>query len=264
VLRYLALLKEEMRRELIISRRYWVNWASGVFTTYLIFMMIILTGSAMSGQVVANELKASALVGMAMWSLSLGCVGVLGWSFFNEAAVGTLEHLYLSPLGVRQIFLARSLVNFFMSVFIMVMVAALVMLTTGVRLHLPPLEMLIILPLSAMGMYGFGFLLAALTLTAKRTQQMMQLIQFFFLFFTGSMIPLEQMHWSVRYIGETLPLTAGIRAMREATIMGATLGDLNDHVIQMAVTSVLWLVIGLSVYALADRRARLKGNIGQY
>lgn len=111
---------------------------------------------------------------------------------------------------------------------------------------------------------GFGFMLAALTLTVKRTQAVMQLIQFFFLFFTGSVMPLEKMHWTLRYFGQSLPVSAGIVALRRVTIEGARLWEVGDLLVQMTATSILWLVVGVAIYKVADRRARLKGSIGQY
>lgn len=264
MLRYLNLLKEEIRRELIIMKRYWMNQFSFAVTVYLFFLIIVFMGGAMSGGAVSAEAKAGTLVGMLMWQLSLGCMSVLGWSFFNEAATGTLEHLYLSPLGVTGVFLARSVANFISTAMVMVVSGAMAMLTTGVRIDLPPLELIVILPLAVAGTYGFGFMLAALTLTFKRTQQLMNLTQFFFLFFTGSVIPLENMHWSLKAFGQTLPVTAGLEALRAVTINGAHLGDVTGLLMQMVATSAVWLVAGLVVYTVADRRARLKGSIGQY
>lgn len=264
MLRHLYLLREEIRREFIISVRYWMNSLSFAITVYLIFLMMLFMGAAMGQQAVSEEAKASTLVGMMVWQLSMGCLGVLGWSFFNESATGTLEHLYLSPLGVTRIFLARSVANFLSTAVVMVASGALAMWTTGVRLHLPPLELAVILPLAVAGTYGFGFMLAALTLTFKRTQQMMNLAQFFFLFFNGSVIPLERMHWTLRAFGQTLPVTAGLEALRQVTIGGARLGDLTGLIWQMVGTSALWLVAGVLIYTVADRRARLKGSIGQY
>lgn len=262
--RYLSLMKEEIRREYIIFKRYWMNGASFAFTVYLLFMMVVGMGNALSGGAVTPEAKASALVGLLVWQLSLGCMSVLGWSFFNEAATGTLEHLYLSPMGVTSVFLARSVANFLHQIVIMSMSGLLAVLTAGVRLHLPVAELVVILPLAVAGTYGFGFLLAAMTLTFKRTQQLMNLTQFFFMFFSGAVVPMEQLHWGFRAIGETLPITSGIRALRAITIDGATLADMSGNLIHMSLTSAVWLVAGLAVYTLADRRARLKGSIGQY
>ncbi|MFZ5815740.1 MAG: ABC transporter permease [Bacillota bacterium] len=262
--RHLALLAAEFARGWAIMKRYWANELSFAITVYLIFLMMVFMGGAMAGQAVPNELKASALVGILVWQLSMGCLGVLGWSYFNEAATGTLEHLYLSPLGVTRVFLARSVVDFFRQLLVMAFSATLAMVTMGITLKLPLPELAVILPLAVAGMYGWGFMLAALTLTVKRTQNVMQLLQFFFLFFSGSVMPLEQMHWTIRYFGQTLPISAGIVALRKVTIEGARLGELGDLLVQMAATSVLWLVIGVAIYTLADRRARLKGSIGQY
>lgn len=258
------LLKEEIRRMFLITRRYWVNELSFAISVYLIFLLLVFMGDALSGQAVPPEAKAATLVGMMMWQLSLGCFGLLGWSFYNEASVGTLEHLYLSPVGVIQVFLARSVANFLSMLTVTLTSAALAMLTTGVRLHLPPLALAVILPLAVAGTYGFGFMMAALTLTFKRTQQLMNLTQWFFLFFTGAVVPLEKMHWTIRAFGETLPVTAGLRALRTVTITGAGLADVSGDLVRMIISSAAWLAIGIAVYNLADRRARLKGSIGQY
>jgi hypothetical protein len=48
------------------------------------------------------------------------------------------------------------------------------------------------------------------------------------------------------------------------TVEGARLWEIGDLLVAMAATSVLWLVIGIAIYKLADRRARLRGSIGQY
>jgi ABC-2 type transport system permease protein len=262
--KHLALLRAELQREWAVMRRYWPDELAFTLTVYIVFLMVVFVGGSMSGMAVSNEAKASALVGILMWQLSMGCLGVLGWSYFNEAATGTLEHLYLSPLGATRVFLARSAADFVRSLGLMLVAAFLAMATMGVRLYLPPLELAVILPLSVAGTYGFGFLMAALTLTVKRTQSVLQLMQFFFLFFTGSVIPLEQMHVALRLFGQTLPVSAGIVALRKVTIEGARLWEVGDLLLQMAATSLLWLTIGVAVYKVADRQARLKGSIGQY
>jgi len=264
VLSHLNLIKEEVRREYIITKRYWMNPFSFIITVYLFFLILLFMGGAMGGGSVTPEAKAATLVGMLMWQLSMGCIGVLGWSFFNESATGTLEHIYLSPMGVTSVFLARSLANFLSTAMVMIISGGLAMLTTGVVLQLPLLELIVILPLAVAGTYGFGFMLAALTLTFKRTQQVMNLVQFFMLFFTGAVVPLNQLHWSIRAFGQSLPVTAGLEALRAVTITGARLGDVTHLLVQMTVTSAVWLIAGLAVYTVADRRARLRGSIGQY
>lgn len=262
--RYVALLAEEFRRTWILIKRYWANELSFAITVYVIFLMMVFMGSSMTGQQVPNEMRAAALVGILLWQLSMGCLGVLGWSYFNEAATGTLEHLYLSPMGVTAVFLARSVSDFFRSLVVMIVAAVLAMVTMRVQLHLPPLELAVILPLAVAGTYGWGFMLAALTLTVKRTQSVMQLMQFFFLFMSGSVMPLDQMHWTLRLLGQSLPISHGIIALRKVTVEGARLWEIGDLLVAMAATSVLWLVIGIAIYKLADRRARLRGSIGQY
>jgi len=55
-----------------------------------------------------------------------------------------------------------------------------------------------------------------------------------------------------------------VTALRKVTVEGARLWELGGLLIQMAATSALWIAVGVAVYTIADRRARLKGSIGQY
>lgn len=262
--KYFNLVAVEIWREARLQKRYWMNSFSSVATVYIMFLVVLFMGAAVSGQSVSAATKASTLVGMLMWSLSMGCMGVLGWSFSAESVTGTLEHLYLSPMGVTSVFLARSVANFLSGVVVAVVAGTLAMLTAGVTMHLPVLELLVIIPGAVAGTYGFGFLMAALTLRFKRTHQLMNLVQFFFMIFTGSMFPLDYLHWSVKAFGQTLPVTAGITALRRVTVDGASLSDIPGILGQMLITTVAWLAVGLLAYRVADRRARLKGSIGQY
>lgn len=258
------LLVEEARRSFILWKRYWMEQVSVALTVFAVFFMMVLLGGAMAGGNVSNGDKASALVGMLMWQLAMGSLSLMGWSFSNEAATGTLEHIYLSPMSVGAVFISRSVADFLTNVITMVAAGGLGMLVTGIRLHLPLAPMVVILPLAVASTYGFGFMLAALTLTVKKTQALMQLLQFFFMFFCGMAVPLEHMHWSIRFFGQLLPMTAGVTAMRRITIDGASLGDVSGLILQIIVTAIVWLAAGLAVYRIADRRARLKGSIGQY
>lgn len=261
----LRILLEEIRREFILMLRYWPNQVAMSLTIFLFFLIILFAGSAMSPTgSIGDEGKAGTLVGMMMWQLSMGCFGVLGWSFFNEAQAGTLEHLYLSPSGVVTILLARSVANFFGSFVLMAASFVMAILATGVRLELPPLELIVLIPLAVAGTYGFGFMMAAFTMTWKRTQALMQLSQFFFMIFTGAMFPLDKVHWTIRAFGEMLPVTAGIRALRLVTIQGATLADVSHDIMLMAITSAFWLPVGIGIFKIAERRAQRKGSIGAY
>lgn len=261
---YATLYFEEFRRHLILAKRYWVNELSATVSIFLFFLLVVYSGSALSGQPLSEESKGAALVGMMMWQLSLGCLNMFGWSFYNEAATGTLEHLCLSPLGVLNIFIARSIVTFTWSVLQMLVSAGLAIMLVGVRLELRPMEVFLILPLSVAGVYGFGLLFAALTLTFKRTQQLTNLFQFFFLFFSGSLIPLASLHWTIRAVSRWVPLTSGIEALRRVLIDGASLWSLNGQLLGIGLNSALWIALGVVAYRLAEHRARKLGTVGQY
>jgi ABC-2 type transport system permease protein len=225
---------------------------------------MVFAGSGFAQGAVSPDMKANLFIGMMAWQLAMGSVGVMGWSFYNEAAAGTLENIYLSPLGTTTILLARSVASFLQDLVVMMVSAALAVVTMGIQIDLPLLEIAVLLPMTVAGVYGMGFLFASLTLTFKRTQQFLQIFNFIFMIFTGALVPLDSMHWAMKAVCQMFPMTAGIQALREVTINGARLGDIGGLMMQMTVATVGWLLIGMFVYHMADRRARLRGSIGQY
>lgn len=260
-----AILWEHMRREWALTRRFLPNTIAGVMTVYVFIVALYLAGRAMTpGGAVDVHSFSGTVVGMMVWSYSSVPIWSMGWMMSQEASTGTLEQLWVNPTGPVSVLVHRAIVNNIKQTADTAAVLALVALTLPVRLELPLVPLLVIIPLTVVGMTGFGFALAGVTLLWKRTNQILNLLHFFLLLFTGAMVPLDQLHPALLAFGRTLPLTHGVEAIRAVTVYGKTLGDLTPVLAGLTLNSAVYLAAGIIIFLACDRRARQLGAVGGY
>jgi ABC-2 type transport system permease protein len=81
--------------------------------------------------------------------------------------------------------------------------------------------------------------------------------------FSGVFYPVTILPPLVRPISYSIPLTYAFIAWREVTLLGASIADVSFVLLQMGVSSVIWLVITWSVCLYTIKRARKIGMISQ-
>ena len=98
---------------------------------------------------------------------------------------------------------------------------------------------------SAVMVVAVGFLLAAVTPTVRTTQAISAAIYFPAIFVSGVVFPTEALPELARRIGQILPFTYGVRAIREAWVLGAT--DWTAFAV-LAATVVVTVAIALRTF----------------
>jgi ABC-2 type transport system permease protein len=98
---------------------------------------------------------------------------------------------------------------------------------------------------SAVMVVAVGFLLAAVTPTVRTAQAISAAIYFPAIFVSGVVFPTEALPELARRIGEILPFTYGVRAIREAWTVGAV--DATAFA-ALAATVVVAIAIGLRTF----------------
>lgn len=98
---------------------------------------------------------------------------------------------------------------------------------------------------SVMMIIGVGFLLAAVAPTVRTTQALAAAIYFPAIFVSGVVMPSEALPDLARRVGEALPFTYGVRAIREAWTIGTV--DWTAFGV-LAITVVVAVVVGLRTF----------------
>jgi ABC-2 type transport system permease protein len=257
-MRWLNLLNANIRKEYIEMKRYLPDTISLFLTFYFIFLAMFF-GIKFIGDPSAFEASMQySIVSYVFWFLSLIAMQSIGWAITNEAMRGTLEQLYMSPMGVWKIMMARMTGEVLVNVFLIVIFLYAAMLTSGQWLHLNPFTTLPIVLLTLISMFGVGFMIAGLAIIFKQIQSLLNIIQFIFMGLT--FVPLSM----APYLAFA-PFVKGVDMVRTVMIEGLSLTQIpwTDFVV-LALNALVYFTLGVWIFLRCERYSMRKGLLGHY
>ena len=248
-----------MRRTVIEMRRYFVDTVSGFVTIYGFFLILFFGAKALGGRSPGFGNTLSGLVvSFALWSLVTFSLSSLTFELVQEAQLGTLEQLGMSPFGLVRVLLARVLTQLVIYFGIMAVLLVLLMATTGRWLTVAPLSTLPILVLTILGVEGLGFVLGGVAIVFKRVQQALQAWQIAVLGLIAA--PVNRVPFT-----KYLPLTWGATLLRRVMVNGESLTSMPaGDVLFLLVNTVFYLALGILVFKRFEAVARERGLLGHY
>lgn len=153
-MKWLHLLSANFRKEYIELKRYLPNTIALVFTFYIIFLAAFF-GIMFIGDPASFDANVQySIVSVAFWSLTMMTMNFIGYSIITEATRGTLEQIYMSPMGVWKIMLTRIIGQFGLQSVVMVILLFAAMLTSGQWLSLNPMTTIPIIIITMISMVG--------------------------------------------------------------------------------------------------------------
>lgn len=247
-----------VRDEFIFMRRYPLNTVSAVVTGYVIFLMLFLGVRTVMGPASLGSTTASLVIGYWVFLLTNISFQNFGYYISEQAMVGTLEQLYLSPMGVGWIALGKMISVLLFNLMISVPFLFLMMLTTGQWFNIDVPSVLPLVLTTVLQAYGIGLVMAGLVLVHKRIQALYQIVSMLMVVFLVA--PPEAsplVHW--------LPLNLPWRLLRTVMADGVPLWMLPARQTLFVFTYTLLLFgAGWGVYAWCERLSRRRGSLGQY
>ena len=256
-----AILWAELKRGLRGHLAYPVQAACEIITVVFIAVAApaLLEGSCpsyVSGIVVERPEKTVALVVVFVALIGLQSVHRV---VREESDLGTLEQLCLTPIGLPQLIVFRCIAD---TIRMMPVVLIVVGFVSPRRQVIQTLAMVsVIILLMNIGMLGIGFMLGSLTLIAKRTGFIPNLVSL-------ALLPLalsssNQLPKSVESLGSLVPFGQGIRII-EPVLYGFPVSSWISGVVKLCVLSGLWFTAGIRCFMRAERFARERGLLGKY
>lgn len=258
-MRYLVLFKTMLKQEFILMRRYLFNFISGLIAIYIIFLLIFLGARALGGGAPGFGATLDAIVvGFLVWTFALFTYSDMAQGMVREAQEGTLEQLYMSPLGFTRVCLFRSVSSFSITLTFNVVILLLMMATTGRWLHLDVISLLPLILLTLAGVCGIGFIMAGLALVFKRLESFIGILQFAMV---GLIVAPIDRFPILRY----LPLAEGSRLIRGVMAEGLSIGTLPiGDLLFLAINTAFYFGGGLLVFNLLLKTAKNRGLLGHY
>ena len=251
----ISLLAAEARMTLWSMKRYLFNTISMVVVMYVIFLGMFWGVKSIAGQDMASGSLDSMVVGYVLWMSSMFAIQGMGGIVLEESQRGTLEQLYLSPLGSELIFLVRAIMATLFNFFFITVLLYLAMLTTG-RYHSVNLAYFYgMLLLSLLSLNGIGFMMGGIGLIHKRINAVYGILSF-------GMIGLMLLPVYPFTAYSLLPFLAGAR-----TINTHITGQASFPVwwyLYIAANSIFYLFVGIVIFRLFEKRARRLNKLAQY
>jgi len=257
--RYLVLFKTMLKQEFIVMRRYLFDTVAALIAIYIIFLLIFFGARALGGDVPGFGGTLDAIVvGFLVWTFALFAYSSFAQAMVREAQEGTLEQLYMSPVGFTWVCLFRIVGSFSRMLTFNIVLLVLMMATTGRWLHLDVVSLLPLVLLTLAGVYGIGFIVGGLALVFKRIESFVGILQFGM----AGLIAAPIDRFSVlRY----LPLAEGNRLIRQVMTEGLSLGTLaTGDLLFLVINAAFYFGGGLLVFSLLLKTAKNRGLLGHY
>jgi ABC-2 type transport system permease protein len=257
-MKWLHLFNANFRKEYIEMKRYLPNTIALVATFYIIFLAAFF-GIMFIGDPASFDTNVQySIVSVVFWSLTMMTMNFIGYSVITEATRGTLEQLYMSPLGVWKIMLTRIISQLGLQSVIMILLLFGAMLTSGQWLSLNPMTTIPIIIVTMISMVGVSFMIAGLAVIVKQIQAFLQIFQFVLMGLV--FVPI-----SVAPFLAFAPFVKGVNMVRTVMIENLTLTELplSDYGV-LLLNSLVYLILGLFVFDQCEKIAMKKGLLGQY
>jgi len=276
---FLLVMKAELVRSYIVTRRYWFRTLIGILVGYGMLMVLIYgfifsqDTSGMAERMGGGDaLKATNFVlGFIIGMFAFGIVGMYTQGLQGMAASGVLEQLCLSPHGLITNFMARTIVGAVWTVISSAALVWLVAYTVKGTLHYDPAAILAIMALTFTNLLGFGLLVGGLVLVFKQVGQLAMIVRMvlFGLAVVASEENLRNSNVLIQGIMHVLPITDAAICFKYVLIKGQIneAGEfisvfLHPSFYFLLVSCVVWTTLGVICFKAMENHSRSKGTLG--
>ncbi len=250
-----------MKKNFLIIWRYPFNLAAGIISIMMIFLVIFYGAKFIgAGNPSFGNTLEGIVMGFMLWTFVIFAFSDLTWDFINEAQQGTLEQLYMSPLGFGWVSASYVLSFLIINLTLTLGLFLLMMAITGQWLHLDFLSLIPLMLLTVWGVYGFGFAMGGLALVFKQVQAVFQIFQFVWIVLIMAPNVLDTMPW-VKF----LPVTWGVHLIGRVLIGGQSLFTMPiGDIAFLAAISGMYFLVGYAIFKRLEDVARNRGLLGHY
>ncbi len=239
----------------------WLNWPaylSNIVGRPFFFVIMF----ALLGRLIRDpEATQAYIIGMAAFSIPVMVLGGVIQVFYHERVIGTIAILYASPGNRAAIFFSRAALHVPNGL----LTSGLSLLTgwclLGLeidRLNLP--LMLPSLTLISVSCAAFGLFLGSLAVIVREWFYFLSGSQGLLIAVTGVVIPASSLPMALRLIGDVLPITHGLVALR-GSFDGATFAAVGRNLAFEADVAVAFGLAGYAIFRWTEQRSKVSGAL---
>jgi ABC-2 type transport system permease protein len=267
----MRIIYEEIVKEIKIMLTYPIEIIFWIVSPLLWVVPLVFQGKALVGGLQSSAFGALAgtseyipyvLIGAIFSTYMFTAVWSMGNALRNEMFYGTLEHILCSPVRPLYILVGKGLYNSMFSTMFVIIQLFVCVTFFGLELTLSKIvPMVFFLILLMIGLYGVGFIAAALTLLIKEAQGILHMFEYILFLFTPIRYPVE-VNPITQAVSTLIPLTYALIALR-GILLGVHFDYVRTSVILLGLDIVI-IPLGLFIFSWVERRTKQRGTLAHY
>jgi ABC-type multidrug transport system permease subunit len=244
---------------------FWIIWPI-LWVIPLIFQGQALIGglhSSSFGKLAGTqEYIPYVLVGAIVSTYMFSAVWSMGNSLRDEMFYGTLEHILSAPARPVHILLGKGIYNSILSTAFVIIQMFMCVFIFGLNITLAKiLPIVFFLLLLLIGLYGVGFMAAAVTLLVKEAHGLLHMFEYILFLFSPIRYPVE-VHPITRFVSVFIPLTYALIALR-GLLLGIEFNFWKNSLILVGIDIII-IPAGLYIFSLIERKTKTRGTLAHY
>ncbi len=255
----IALLIGVSRRNLIELRRYGFDTLFQFAGIFILFTLLFWGAKGIGGaDIREGDTLPAIVVGFVVLSLVLGSFFATSQWLTQEATLGTLEQIAMSPFGLLNVLLAEAVASLWFLALVtgVMLIGAEAM--SGQWLHIDVLTLAPLIGLLLLQMVGLSLVVGGAAVVFKRVASLANLLQFAFLALVS--LPIQD-YPAVKF----MPIALANDLIRESTVHKVGLLDMNGgDVLALVLLAGGYFALGVVVFLRCERAARDRGLIGAH
>lgn len=182
-----------------------------------------------------NNQSTSSILGFVLWIIVSGVISEASITISTEKQLGTLQNLMIKPVSILSTITNKTIswiiINTVKIVSILLILSIFYNLKGVFNLHL-----IIIFPITILGIFGFSLILAVLTLIYTKVASFEAVISYILLYLSGTFLDIPHI------LIYSNPLSYATYAIKNINIINI------ENYIYLILISLLWLIIGLASF----------------
>jgi ABC-2 type transport system permease protein len=204
------------------------------------------------------------LIGTALSNFINAVFWGMGYALKNDMDSGVLESNWLAPISRPMLLIGHTLTNLIVTTVTSIGMLIIGALLFGFQASGSTLAAIAIALPMLLGLYGFGFMFAAVVMVMREANTLTDVGSFLVQIFSGADFPVTVLPKWLLPIALALPLTYGFDAIRGVLIGTNTLLPIILEYIVMLVFMVVMIAIGLLAFRRLERYVRQRGTLGMH
>lgn len=244
------------------KRAYTIEIVRWPLSPLIYFSMLLLTyrisGQATAGGYNIEGFLLVGAIGMVLW---ISAIWTGGYAIEIERTEGTINSLFLTPTNRNAIIMGYSLGGFAILIVPTAVVLVALGIMTGAQFDVQsPLAVVLACLALVFGAFALGQVLAGAFVLTRRANLWANFLQNPIYLLSGMAVPVSALPDWIQWFAAVFPIGAGMTALRDALLTGATVGDIAGPLVRFAASSAALLIIGTLLMRRVENVAKRGGQ----